>query len=32
MEKAIISHNKHWKAQSYEGLFHRNIASKLIKK
>jgi len=30
MEKAIISHNKHWKAQSYEGLFHRDIASKLI--
>ncbi len=31
MEKAIISHNKHWKEQPYEGLFHRDIASKLIK-
>lgn len=30
MEKAIISHNKHWKSQAYEGLFHRDIASKLI--
>ena len=31
MEKAIISHNRHWKNQPYEGLFHREIASKLIK-
>ena len=30
MEKAIISHNRHWKSQPYEGLFHRDIASKLI--
>ena len=30
MEKAIIAHNKHWKAEPYEGLFHRDIASKLI--
>ena len=31
MEKAIISHNRHWKAKPYEGLFHREIASKLMK-
>ncbi len=31
MEKALISHNKHWKSQSYKGLFHRDIVSKLIK-
>ncbi len=31
MEKAIISHNKHWKNKPYKGLFHREIASKLIK-
>jgi predicted AAA+ superfamily ATPase len=31
MEKAIISHNKHWKNQKYQGLFHRDIAYKLIK-
>jgi len=31
MEKALISHNKHWKAQPYEELFHRDIAFKLIR-
>ncbi len=31
MEKAIISHNKHWKNQPYKELFHRDILSKLIK-
>ena len=31
MEKAIISHNRHWRAKPYEGLFHRDIASKLMK-
>ena len=31
MEKAILSHNKHWKNQPYEGLFHRDVASKLMK-
>ena len=30
MEKAIISHNRHWKAEPYSGLFPRDIASKLI--
>lgn len=30
MEKAIISHNKHWKNEQYTNLFHRNIATKLI--
>jgi len=31
MEKALISHNKHWKNEKYKELFHRDIASKLIK-
>ncbi len=31
MEKAIISHNKHWRSEPYRDLFHRNIATKLIK-
>ena len=30
MEKALISHNKHWKKKKYQALFHRDIASKLI--
>ncbi|CAA6803612.1 MAG: ATPase component BioM of energizing module of biotin ECF transporter [uncultured Sulfurovum sp.] len=30
MEKALISHNKHWKNEKYEELFHRDIAFKLI--
>jgi len=31
MEKAIISHNKHWRNEKYAELFHRDIATKLIK-
>jgi len=31
VEKAIISHNKHWRVEPYKELFHREIASKLIK-
>jgi len=30
MEKAIMSHNRHWKKQKYQELFHRDIARKLI--
>ena len=31
MEKAIISHNKHWRSEPYRDIFHRDIATKLIK-
>ena len=30
MEKAIISHNRHWRNEQYQNLFYRDIAHKLI--